>query len=200
VHYYQESYRYNPAKIDVISCLGMHHAKQDQFEKAIVYFERAFQIQPREVKWQLMIASCYRRMNLFNEALKVYEDIHAEYPDNIDCLRGLVQIRKELGMKYQHFSEKLMILDREEEAKRIMMGGANGSGYGGPGGDRDYYGGPPGGMGMGGAYDMGGPGMGGGGPGGDMMGDIQPKARKMAAAKKQDEDDDNWGNVDALLE
>jgi intraflagellar transport protein 88 len=68
----------------------MHHAKQDQFEKAIVYFERAFQIQPREVKWQMMIASCYRRMNLFNEALKVYEDIYAEYPDNLDCLRGLV--------------------------------------------------------------------------------------------------------------
>lgn len=57
-------------------------------------------------------------MNLFNEALKVYEDIHLESPDNIDCLRGLVQIRKELGMKYQQFSEKLMILDREEEAKR----------------------------------------------------------------------------------
>ena len=37
-----------------------------------------------------MIASCYRRMNLFNEALKVYEDIHQDYPDNIDCLRGLV--------------------------------------------------------------------------------------------------------------
>jgi intraflagellar transport protein 88 len=42
VHYYQETYCYNSAKIDVISCLGMHHAKQDQFEKAIVYFERAF--------------------------------------------------------------------------------------------------------------------------------------------------------------
>lgn len=84
-------------------------------------------------------------MNLFNEALKVYEDIHVEYPDNIDCLRGLVQIRKELGMKYQHFSEKLMVLDREEEAKRIMMGGASaGQGYG-AGADRDYYGGGPGG-------------------------------------------------------
>lgn len=81
-----------------------------------------------------MIASCYRRMNLFNEALKVYEDIHAEYPDNIDCLRGLVQIRKELGMKYQHFSEKLMVLDREEEAKRIMMGGGNNGGQYGNGG------------------------------------------------------------------
>ena len=79
-----------------------------------------------------------------------------------------------------------MILDREEEAKRIMMGGASGSGYaGGPGGDRDYYGGPPGGMGMGGpGYDMGGPSMGGGPSGGEMMGEIQPKARKMAAAKK----------------
>lgn len=47
-----------------------------------------------------MIASCYRRMNLFNEALKVYEDIHEEHHDNIDALRALVQIRKELGMKY----------------------------------------------------------------------------------------------------
>ena len=73
VHFYQESYRYNPAKIDVISCLGMHHAKNDMFEKAIIYFERAQQIQPKENKWSLMIASCFRRMNLFNEALKVYE-------------------------------------------------------------------------------------------------------------------------------
>jgi DNA-binding transcriptional regulator YiaG len=30
----------------------------------------------------------------------------------------LVQIRKELGMKYQQFAEKLMVLDREEEARR----------------------------------------------------------------------------------
>jgi len=37
-----------------------------------------------------MIASCYRRMNLFNDALKVYEEIHEEHSDNIDCLRGLV--------------------------------------------------------------------------------------------------------------
>ena len=96
----------------------MHHAKQDMFEKAILFFERASQIQPKEVKWGLMIASCYRRMNLFNEALKVYEEIYDQNQDNIDCLRGLVQIRKELGMKYAQFSEKLMVLDREEEAKR----------------------------------------------------------------------------------
>lgn len=95
-----ESYRYNPAKLDVISCLGMHHVKQDQYEKAVLFFERASQIQPKESKWRLMIASCYRRMNLYNEALKVYDEIHNEYPDNIECLRYLVQIRKELGLKY----------------------------------------------------------------------------------------------------
>ena len=116
VHYYQESYRYNPAKIDVISCLGMHYAKQDMFEKAILFFERAAQIQTKEVKWRLMIASCYRRMSLFNDALKVYEDIHNEHPENIDCLKGLVQIRKELNMPYSQYGEKLVMLDREAEA------------------------------------------------------------------------------------
>jgi len=101
VHYYNESFRYNPAKIDVISCLGMHYAKNDMFEKAIIFFERAAQIQTKEVKWELMIASCYRRMNLFNEALKIYLDIEANHGDNIDCLRGIVTIKKELGMPYQ---------------------------------------------------------------------------------------------------
>lgn len=57
-------------------------------------------------------------MNLFNEALKVYEEIYEENQDNIDCLRGLVSIKRELGMKYNTFQEKLAILDREEEAKR----------------------------------------------------------------------------------
>jgi hypothetical protein len=76
-------------------------------------------------------------MNLFNDALKVYEEIHDENQDNIDCLRGLVQIRKELGMPYQQFSEKLMVLDREEEAKRMM----NGGGYGQQYQQQDYGGG-----------------------------------------------------------
>ena len=89
-------------------------------------------------------------MNLFNEALKVYEDIHNDNPDNIDCLRGLVQIRKELGMPYQQFSEKLMVLDREEEAKRLMNGGGYGNqGY--PAHEQNYGG--YGGQGQGLGYD-----------------------------------------------
>ena len=157
------------------------------FEKAIIYFERAFQIQPKEVKWQLMIASCYRRMNLFNEALKVYEDIHEEYPDNADCLRGLVQIRKELGMKYQHFSEKLMIIEREEEAMRLRMGGQQNQ-YGG-----NYYGNEDQGYnGFNGQMED---------PG---IHEVIPKNRapqKMVGGQKQEEDDNaGWDGVDGLLD
>ena len=165
------------------------------FEKAILFFERAAQIQTKKVKWQLMIASCYRRMNLFNDALKVYEEIHEEHSDNIDCLRGLVQIRKELGMPYQQYSEKLMVLDREEEAKRMM----NGGGYGGQdyGGNNQGYGGGQPGQGLG--YD-------------NNTQNFQPqmpemdnlasvKTRKMAApAKPQEDDDEGWGGAGDLLD
>ena len=132
-----------------------------------------------------MIASCYRRMNLFQEALKVYEDIHQEYPDNLDCLRGLVQIRKELGMKYQHFGEKLMILERDEEAKRMMMGAANQNPYG----NNDYY--DDGGYGGMRPPPMEQP---------DMSMFNQQKERNTAAGKKpRNDDDDDWGNVNDIL-
>ena len=135
-----------------------------------------------------MIASCYRRMNLFNDALKVYEDIHAEEPNNIDCLRGLVQIRKELGMPYQQFSEKLMVLDREEEAKRMMN-----PGYG----QYDPYAGNQAGYGQGLGYDN----TNNFQPEMPDMNDIGPAKRKMAAAKPQAEDDDEgWGGAGDLLD
>ena len=168
----------------------MHYAKQDMFEKAILYFERASQIQTKEVKWKLMIASCYRRMSLFNEALKVYEDIHNENPENIDCLKGLVQIRKELNMPYSQYGEKLVMLDREAEAQRMMNPQYQAQG-GYPNQD----------MGVGYApqYDISQaqqfqPQM----P--DMGGITAPsKARKMAA-KANDDEDEGWGDAGALLD
>ena len=41
-----------------------------------------------------MIDTCYRRMILFNEALKVYENIQSLNSDNIDSLRGLSSNKK----------------------------------------------------------------------------------------------------------
>lgn len=57
-------------------------------------------------------------------------------------------------MPYQSYSEKLMVLDREEEAKRMMNGGGFG-GQAGYGGAQDL-----GGYGAGGAGGYGGQGVG----------------------------------------
>lgn len=39
------------------------------YEKAIPYFELAAAIQPAEVKWALMVASCHRRVGAYDAAL-----------------------------------------------------------------------------------------------------------------------------------
>ncbi|XP_041114746.1 intraflagellar transport protein 88 homolog isoform X5 [Polyodon spathula] len=62
--YYYESFRYFPSNIEVIEWLGAYYIDTQFCEKAIQYFERAALIQPTQVKWQLMVASCYRRSGL----------------------------------------------------------------------------------------------------------------------------------------
>ena len=60
-----QSYRYFPVNLDVISWLGVWYVKAELYERAIEFFERASDIQPDEVKWKLMVTSCYRRMGNF---------------------------------------------------------------------------------------------------------------------------------------
>uniref|UniRef100_A0A7S3GJA5 Intraflagellar transport protein 88 n=1 Tax=Palpitomonas bilix TaxID=652834 RepID=A0A7S3GJA5_9EUKA len=84
-HYHQESYRYYPVDMDVISWLGAYFVKNEIYEKAMSYFQRASEIQPHEVKWQLMIASCHRRIGAYQDALNLYRSIHKKHPDNLEC-------------------------------------------------------------------------------------------------------------------
>lgn len=51
-----------PVNMDVISWLGAFHVRNEVYEKALPYFDLASKIQPQEVKWSLMVASCYRRV------------------------------------------------------------------------------------------------------------------------------------------
>ena len=84
-HHYDESYRLLPINIETIAWLGIYYVKQGLYEKACSYFERASQVNPREVKWKLMVASCYRRMEDYERALKLYKAINEEFPDNLEC-------------------------------------------------------------------------------------------------------------------
>jgi hypothetical protein len=107
-----ETYNIPQVNMEVISWLGAYFVKNELYEKAMAFFERAAQvrkgvrrssvlknplshtkldlnlrhacsiwslvhavlaaqIQPQEVKWKLMVASCHRRIQNFSKALQV---------------------------------------------------------------------------------------------------------------------------------
>jgi len=125
-HYHLESYRHYPVSLDVISWLGVWYVKQEMYEKAIHFFERASQIVPNEVKWRLMVTSCYRRMQNYQKALDLYEKIHLENPENLECLRYLVAICKDLDRPYDEYQAKLNRLDTRQNAGGGTMTRARG--------------------------------------------------------------------------
>merc|ERR1719188_2277663 len=121
-HYHLESYRYWPVDMNVITWLGIYYVKQEMYEAAIPFFSRASQIEPNEVKWRLTVASCYRRMGAYPQALKLYEDIHHSHPNDIECVRYLITICKEMKQKYDHYAVHLRKLERMQEATQGGQG------------------------------------------------------------------------------
>ncbi|KAJ3015302.1 Intraflagellar transport protein 88 [Thoreauomyces humboldtii] len=114
--YYSESYRYYPSDMDVLAWLGAYYVECEVYEQAVQFFERAATIQPGQVKWQLMIASCFRRSGNYQQSFETYKRVHERFPDNVECLRFLVRICTDLGMKEVHeYAEKLARTERAKE-------------------------------------------------------------------------------------
>ncbi|XP_069388957.1 intraflagellar transport protein 88 homolog isoform X1 [Paralichthys olivaceus] len=123
--YYYESFRYFPSNIDVIEWLGAYYIETQFCEKAIQYFERATLIQPTQVKWQLMVASCYRRSGNYQKALETYKDIHYKFPENVECLRFLVRLCTDMGLnEVQEYATKLKKVEKMKEMReqRVKSG------------------------------------------------------------------------------
>ncbi|KAL7746564.1 Intraflagellar transport protein 88 [Sorochytrium milnesiophthora] len=117
-HYFSESYRYYPADIDVISWLGSYYIDCEVYEQALQFFERAALVQPSEIKWQLMIASCLRRSGNHQLSFDVYKKVHEQWPDNIECLKYMVRIATDLGIKeVPEYTAKLTKAERNEAEK-----------------------------------------------------------------------------------
>ncbi|KAM9300252.1 intraflagellar transport protein 88 homolog isoform 1-T1 [Morus bassanus] len=143
-HYYYESYRYFPSNIEVIEWLGAYYIDTQFCEKAIEYFERAALILPTQVKWQLMVASCYRRSGNYQKALEKYKVIHRKFPENVECLRFLVRLCTDMGLKeVQEYMTKLKKVEklkeiREQRIKSGRDGSARSRREGNAGGDASY--------------------------------------------------------------
>ena len=74
-HWYTEAHRHSPVNLNVISWLGVWYVKREMYDQAIEYFERASTVQPSEVKWRLMVTSCYRRLGDYYKALELYQQV-----------------------------------------------------------------------------------------------------------------------------
>uniref|UniRef100_A0A3B3H596 Intraflagellar transport 88 homolog n=1 Tax=Oryzias latipes TaxID=8090 RepID=A0A3B3H596_ORYLA len=122
LHYYSESFRYFPSNINVITWLGAYYLDTQFCENAIQYFERATLIQPTQVKWQLMVASCYRRSGNYQKALETYQNIHRKFPDNVECLRFLVRLSTDMGLKeVQDYATKLKKAEKTKEIQEQVI-------------------------------------------------------------------------------
>lgn len=111
-HWHTEAHRHAPTNLNVISWLGVWYVKREMYEQAIEYFSRAATVQPGEVKWQLMVTSCYRRLGDFNKALELYQDIHEKHPENVEALQYLEALCRDLGRPHDEYSRKLEKLRR----------------------------------------------------------------------------------------
>ncbi|KAI5069540.1 hypothetical protein GOP47_0015841 [Adiantum capillus-veneris] len=89
LYYYNESHRVHPVNMDIITFLGAFYVQHELYEKAIPIFKLASNIQSEEVKWQLMIASCYRRTGSYSAAIAKHKEILIQHPNNIECLRKM---------------------------------------------------------------------------------------------------------------
>jgi len=129
--YHYDSYRYNPSNIKVIEWLGAYYIESQFCEKAIQYFERASLIQPNQVQWKLMVASCHRRSGNYQLALDTYKITHKRFPDNIDCLKFLIRLCTDMGTKdSQEYTEKLKKAEKQARLKEERANSATRRGSG----------------------------------------------------------------------
>ncbi|XP_046866865.1 intraflagellar transport protein 88 homolog [Drosophila willistoni] len=101
--YYNEAYRINMSDINIASSIGSYYIKLQATEKALYYYERAVLADPNDPNLMLRIASCFRNSYLPpKQYLGMFEKIYARFPDNMTCVRALMQVSKSLGMSELH--------------------------------------------------------------------------------------------------
>ena len=112
--WHEEAHRIYPVNLNVISWLGVWYVKREMYEEAIKYFETASDVQPGEVKWRLMVASCHRRNGDYFKALELYQQIYEDHPENQEALQYLEALCKDLGRPHDEYSRKLEKVRRSQ--------------------------------------------------------------------------------------
>ena len=57
----------------------------------------------------------------YNQALQCYKEIHSRFPDNVDCLKFLVRLLSDMGLKEaQEYAVLLQKAEKARETKRLV--------------------------------------------------------------------------------
>jgi len=125
--YRLDSYKLFPADISTVEWLGAYFVDSQYSEKAIEYFERAAVIQPNEVKWRLMVASCFRRSGNYQTAFNKYKQINQQFPENIECLKYLNRLCADMGLtnELQEYASKLRKAEKLQESRAQRVNSAS---------------------------------------------------------------------------
>ena len=76
------------------------------------------ELAPDQPRWRLLVAACLRRTGQFHKALNEYQAIHKRFPENIECLKFLVRLCSDLGLKEaQTYASELKKAERAKELK-----------------------------------------------------------------------------------
>ena len=69
-----------------------------------------------------MVTSCHRRMGNYVQAAQLYEKIHEQFPKNIECLRYLVAICRDMDTPYEKYQIALSKLERANIQQTMVAG------------------------------------------------------------------------------
>uniref|UniRef100_A0A8C0JI07 Intraflagellar transport protein 88 homolog n=1 Tax=Canis lupus dingo TaxID=286419 RepID=A0A8C0JI07_CANLU len=112
--YYYESYRYFPSNIEVIEWLGAYYIDTQFFNYSDF----------------IVVFSPFLFIGNYQKALDTYKDIHRKFPENVECLRFLVRLCTDIGLKeVQEYATKLKRLEKMKEIReQRIKSGRDGSG------------------------------------------------------------------------
>lgn len=70
-----------------------------------------------------MIAACHRRAGNYQQALAVYQAVHRQFPENIDCLKYLTRLCTDMGMESEaiSYADELKRLEKSRDRAASSM-------------------------------------------------------------------------------
>eukprot|EP00069_Balaena_mysticetus_P015419 bmy_09225T0 len=137
-----------PTDSRALSKLGGLYDSEGDKSQAFQYYYESYRYFPSNIEVIEWLGAYYIDTQFCNyqKALDTYKDIHRKFPENVECLRFLIRLCTDIGLKeVQEYATKLKRLEKMKEIReQRTKSGRDGSG--GPRGRRDGSAGSDGGQ------------------------------------------------------